>query len=228
MSDVNEACRKDKMKYKAAIFDLDGTLVDSIHGIACAMNSVLTKHGLPVHGIDLYKKFVGNGQNILVKKALPADDFSDERLGRFVAEYVMAYNQFWDHNMLVYEGIILLLDYLQLKNVTLNVNTNKNEKSTHLVLQKCFPTITFSTVIAGDTLTTRKPHPEGAIRIADNAHCTIEECVYIGDSEVDIETARNAGMDSVSVTWGFRTHDELIAVGATCCVDHPEEIIRLF
>lgn len=215
------------MKYKLAIFDLDGTLVDSIHGIAYAMNSVLVKHGFPIHEIDLYKRFVGNGQNVLVQKSLPEKNYFSDLLDTCLSEYILAYKQFWDHHMRVYDGVISLLEYLELKTITLNVNTNKNEKSTHLILQKYFPAITFSTVIAGDTLTTRKPHHEGAIRIADNAGCSAGECVYIGDSEVDIETARNAGMDCISVTWGFRTQEELIAAGATCCVNHPEEIKQL-
>ncbi len=216
------------MKYRLVIFDLDGTLVDSIHGIAYAMNSVLTKHDFTIHEIDLYKKFVGNGQNVLVQKSLPFENYSDDLLNCFLSEYIMAYKEFWDYNMNVYDGIHSLLEHLKCKNVVINVNTNKNEKSTHLILQKYFPAITFCSVIAGDTLTTRKPHPEGAIRIADNAGCAAGECIYIGDSEVDIETAKNAGMDCVSVTWGFRTQNELIAAGATCCVDHPEEIKRFF
>jgi phosphoglycolate phosphatase len=215
------------VKYKLAIFDLDGTLVDSIHGIAYAMNSVLTKHCFPIHHIDLYKRFVGNGQNVLVQKSLPYGDYSNGMLDIFLSEYVLAYKQFWDYNMCVYDGINSLLKYLECKNVVINVNTNKNEKSTHQILQKYFPAVTFSDVIAGDTLTTRKPHPEGAIRIADNAGFTTGECVYIGDSDVDIETARNAGMDCISVAWGFRTKDELIAAGALCCVDHPDEIKKL-
>jgi phosphoglycolate phosphatase len=215
------------MKYKLAIFDLDGTLVDSIHGIAYAMNSVLVKHGFPIHYIDLYKRFVGNGQNVLVQKSLPYGNYSDSMLDIFLSEYVLAYKQFWDYNMSVYDGINSLLEYLECKNVMINVNTNKNEKSTHQILQKYFPAVTFSDVIAGDTLTTRKPHPEGAIRIADNAGFTTGECVYIGDSDVDIETARNAGMDCISVAWGFRTKEELIAAGALCCVDHPDDIKKL-
>lgn len=215
------------MKYKLAIFDLDGTLVDSIHGIAHSMNSVLVKHGFPVHGIDLYKQFVGNGQNVLVQKALPDGNYSDDLLNCYVSQYVLAYKQFWDYNMSVYDGINSLLEFLGRKSVVINVNTNKNEKSTHQILQKCFPTTTFTSVIAGDTLNTRKPHPEGAIRIADNAGFSTEDCVYIGDSEVDIETARNAGMNCISVAWGFRTRDELISASAACCVDHPDEIKQL-
>lgn len=216
------------MKYKAAIFDLDGTLVDSIHGIAYSMNSVLTKHGFPIHDTELYKRFVGNGQKVLVRKALPDNNYSDDLYERFLSEYILEYKQFWGQGMNVYEGISSLLEYLKQKKIVINVNTNKNEKSTHLVLQTYFPSVTFANVIADETLNTRKPHPEGAIRIAENAGCSASECLFIGDSEVDIETARNAHMDCISVTWGFRTQKELIAAGATCCVNHPEEIKRLF
>ncbi|HEX2959076.1 MAG TPA: HAD family hydrolase, partial [Chitinispirillaceae bacterium] len=199
----------------------------SIHGIAYAMNSVLSKHGFATHNLVSYKRFVGNGQNVLVQKSLPNNKFPDDLLDYFLSEYVLAYNQFWDHNMCVYDGINSLLEYLAYKNIVINVNTNKNEKSTHQILKKYFPAITFTSVIAGDTLSTKKPHPDGAIRIADNAGFKAGECVYIGDSEVDIETARNAGMGCISVAWGFRTQKELIDAGAMCCVKHPDEIKQL-
>jgi phosphoglycolate phosphatase len=214
------------MKYKLVIFDLDGTLVDSIHGITHAMNAVLAEHGFPIHHIDLYKRFVGNGQNVLVQKSLPDGNYSDEMLNSYLSDYVRAYKQLWNYKMSVYDGINSLLEYLDCKSVIVNVNTNKNERSTLQILQQYFPDVTFTSVIAGDTLNTRKPHPEGAISIADIAGVSIGECVYIGDSEVDIETARNAGMDCISVGWGFRTKDELIAAGATYYVDHPDEIQR--
>jgi phosphoglycolate phosphatase len=213
------------MKYMNVIFDLDGTLVDSIHGIAHSMNMVLAKYGFPIHTIDHYKTLVGSGRSELVRKALPKEVTEKGTIASYITDMITAYSLFWDYNLNVYHGILTLLNFLTLNKIKINVNTNKDDATTSLILKRYFSNYIFANVIGGDSVKNKKPNPEGAISIAQRSGYPISQCIYIGDSEIDIETARNAQMKCISVEWGFRPKASLVAAGAEMIVAHPTEII---
>ena len=216
------------MKYKVVIFDLDGTLINSIHGIAYSMNTVLIKYGFPTHSVDIYKKFVGNGIKELVRKSLPEKEIKRGNFENYSNEMSLVYGKFWDYQMTAYNGIINLLEFLDENEIIYNVNTSKDEKTTRSILLKYFPGFNFTNVVGYDTLETRKPDPGGAIYIVKKSGYSLDCCVYIGDSDIDIETAKNANINSISVEWGYRTRDELIKSGAERIVSNPGEIIDIF
>jgi phosphoglycolate phosphatase len=213
------------MNYKNVIFDLDGTLVDSIYGIAYSMNIVLAKYGFPIHTIDHYKTLVGSGRSELVRKALPKEVTEKGTISTYILDMITTYALFWDYHLNVYDGILTLLNFLSKNEIKINVNTNKDEATTHLILKRYFSSFDFTTIICGDSLKSKKPDPEGAICIAQRSGYPISQSIYIGDSEIDIETARNAQMKCISIEWGFRPKTSLIAAGAETIVAHPAEII---
>lgn len=215
------------MNYKAVIFDLDGTLVDSIYGLMNSMNNVLDKHGLEKLGVDKYRIYVGHGLRDLVRKSARIDNPDDPRAELFYHEMVEDYSKNWDYQMQVYEGIIPLLSALNQRNIKLGVNTNKKEDIAQCILDKYFYGY-FSYMIGGRASLPHKPDPMAALLIAEKLGVKPEQCIYIGDSDVDILTAKNASMYAVGASWGFRGREELIGAGADRVISHPMELLQLF
>jgi phosphoglycolate phosphatase len=214
------------MKFQAVIFDLDGTLVNSIYGLMYSMNNILRRHGLEEQGVDKYRIYVGHGLRDLVRKSAKLDNPDDPRVELFYGEMVEDYLKNWDYQLYAYEGIIPLLDALVKKNIKLGVNTNKKEEIARLILDKYFPGY-FAYMIGGRSSLPHKPDPTAALIIAGELGVEPSQCIYMGDSDVDIHTARNAKMYAVGAAWGFRGRDELVAAGAEAVINEPMELLKI-
>ena len=214
------------MSTKVLIFDLDGTLVDTIEGLAVAMNNVLESCGLPQHEIERYKEFVGNGVRNLVSNALPAEQRSPERIDSCYEKMLDQYRKYYSQGLKLYPGIEELLDTLKEKNYILAMNSNKNQEMTEKIAESILSKWDFFKVIGAESDFARKPDPAAALYIAAEAGAQAAECIYIGDSEVDHLTAQNAGMKNILVSWGFRPKDDLISLQPEVLVDHPMEILK--
>jgi phosphoglycolate phosphatase len=209
------------------IFDLDGTLVDSLQGIAASLNLALTASGLPTHPSEAVRGFIGNGARILIQRAAPAD--ADVALLDTLEQAFKAdYDRTWSTGTSVYEGVTGLLEALQKRGYPLAVLSNKPHPFTVAMVSQMFPGIRFSSVLGQRAGIPHKPDPAGAIEIAGALRRLPENCAVIGDSTMDIETAHNAGMRAVAVTWGFHDRGRLIAAGADAMVDTPAELSAMF
>jgi phosphoglycolate phosphatase len=210
---------------RAYLFDMDGTIVDSLGDIGGSMNHVLAELGLPTHAIDDYKEMVGEGARALIERALPPgrEDLHDEALRRYKARYAT-------HLVVTsrpYEGIVALLEALAARGHALGVVTNKPHGAAQGVVDALFRRGTFGVVIGEREGLPRKPDPAPALAAAEALGGAAGDCVFVGDTSVDMATARAAGMTSVGVLWGFRGRGELEAAGARHIVSHPAEILAL-
>lgn len=216
-------------KYKLIIFDLDGTLLDSLEGIGAAMNAVLEKHGFPIHTKEEYRYFVGNGLKKLTERALPAEVFAKDGLQPYYGELVQAYETYYQQGLGLYEGMDKLLDRLTEAGYLLAVNSNKIDYMVKKIAADYLARWSLVKACGATEGIPIKPSPAGAESIMAQAGVTPAETLYVGDSEVDMATAKNAGVDSVFVRWGFRRSADLEKAGAkfTYFVDRPEELAEL-
>jgi len=214
------------LRIKAVIFDLDGTLVDSIQGIAYSLNRMLAENGFPVHSVEECKNMVGNGFIELVRRALPENHRSDEEISRCLSRLREIYGRHFDYGMYVYDGMTDLLEYLQSHNVRFAVDTNKDEGVAREIMQRFFPGFSFFRVAGTTPDMPKKPNPARALSILSDMGVSPVECIYLGDSEVDIITAKNAGVMPVSAAWGFRGAERLAAAGAENIIQKPMELVR--
>jgi phosphoglycolate phosphatase len=188
----------------ALIFDLDGTLVESLPGIAASLNRALALHGLPGHSHAAVRGFIGDGAKTLVTRALTGLsrlDLVDSVLASFAADYAIS----WPSGTAVYPGILELLEKLGSRGIRLAVLSNKPHPFTVEIVEKLFPENTFSAILGNREGLAHKPDPTGALEIACALGLAAENCILIGDSTMDLDTANNAGMESIAVTWGY--HD---------------------
>lgn len=214
------------MTIKLIIFDLDGTLVDSIEGLATAMNKVLESRGYPQHRVEDYKRFVGNGIKKIVMRGLPLESRDQETVNLCYDKMLTAYAEHYAVGMSIYKDIDIVLNELTSKGITLAINTNKNQEMADKVVDGFLKQWNFVKVIGATENYEIKPSPIGAIHIAETVGVQPSECIYIGDSEVDLITARNAGMQSILVTWGFRTEEQLKTHKPEVLVQSPMDILR--
>jgi len=212
--------------YKAVIFDLDGTLLNTIDDLADSMNSVLERFNYPLHDVEAYKYFVGNGMRKLVERALPEPERTDENIKRGHAALLKEYDKRWDHKTRPYDGIPELLDVLVQKGIKIAVLSNKAHEFTKLVVDKFLGKWKFDAVL-GERNGVVKPDPSGALEIAKQLGVKPSECLYLGDTAVDMKTANSAGMYAIGVLWGFRKADELKEGGARILISRPAEVLDL-
>lgn len=212
---------------KLVIFDLDGTLLNSIDDLAVATNYALSKFGHPVHDVAAYRYFVGNGITKLVERALPENVRTEEHIAAVRAEFVAYYSAHKTNLTRPYDGICELLDALKQRGFILAVASNKFDDATKLLVSHYFGAEMFDVVLGQREGIPVKPDP--AI-VRDILLCTgvsPDAVLYIGDSGVDMQTARNAGVCGVGVTWGFRSRQELEENGARFIIDRPQQISEL-
>lgn len=213
------------MSYKGVIFDLDGTLVDTLADLAGAMNYGLKQLNEPVHSIEACKRMIGNGTSKFAERALRSDKqhLHDELLKLIRARYID--NCFV--NTTLYDGIPKAVEDLQKAGVRLGVVTNKNENAAILIVEHYFGVGTFDAItgVKGDKWV--KPDPAGTAKTINLMGLDKSDILFIGDSDVDIATGINAGVKPVGVTWGFRSKEELIAAGADTIIDKADEIIGI-
>jgi phosphoglycolate phosphatase len=209
---------------KGVIFDLDGTLLDSLGGIADSMNSLLNRKDYPTHHLDAYRYFVGDGIDELVRRALPDTELPGIDLNQLVLQYRQIYDYTWREKTRLYDGIKEMLDLLITKDIKLAVLSNKSDDFTKLMVKQLLWKWPFERVQGLRLDTPPKPDPEMALSIAKKMGLATEEMVFMGDSGVDMLTAKRAKMNAVGVLWGFRDAEELLSNGASVLLKHPCEL----
>jgi len=215
------------MRYDAVLFDLDGTLLDTLEDLADSMYAVLEQAGCPTHPLDSYKYFVGRGLQALVHDALPPEKRDPPSVERSVRAMEVEYASRWDNKTHPYDGIPELLDALAERGLPLAVLSNKPDKPTQLAVGKFLSSWRFAHVTGARPSVPRKPDPTAALTIAEEMNIPPERFLYLGDTAVDMETARSAGMHPIGALWGFRTADELTGAGAVKLIGHPGELLDL-
>ncbi len=212
---------------KLVIFDLDGTLLNTIADLATATNRALELCGYPIHAMDAYRFFVGNGIRKLFERALPEGHRTEAEILKIHSLFVPYYDAHNADKSLPYPGIPELLIELQNRNIRLAVASNKYQAATGKLIAHYFPEIRFAEVMGQREGIPTKPDPSIVYNILKIADAKQEETLYVGDSNVDMQTARNAAVTAVGVTWGFRPREELEACHPAHIVEKPEEILLL-
>lgn len=210
------------MKYRAVLFDMDGTLLNTLGDIGGTLNDVLAANGYPAHTMAEYRRMVGNGALVLTRQALPAGTAEDE-VQRVYREYRDYYR---DHPCSVtvpYEGIPELLETLEKNGVKVAVVSNKPDPTAKAVARQFFPGVL---TVGDDGIHPRKPAPDNVFRTLEQLGVSRSEALYVGDSEVDAATAKNAGMDAAIVGWGYRDRDFLLSHGAEEVVETVSQLLE--
>lgn len=215
------------MRKQLVIFDLDGTLLDTVADLANATNQALVRCGFPAHPIDAYYQFVGNGINKLFARALPAEVSNEENVLSVRELFVPYYNQHNADSSRPYSGIAELLNRLQENGAQLAVASNKYHEATLKLVRHFFPDIHFGAIYGQREGVPIKPAPDIVFDILRETGVMKENVLYVGDSGVDMQTARNANVECVGVTWGFRSEEELREYGATYIVHRAEDILHI-
>ncbi len=212
---------------QAIIFDLDGTLVDSLADIADATNRALSLFGYPVHGYEAYKYFVGNGIKNLVYESLPENKKDETSVMECLEVMMKEYRKSHAEKTKLYDGIPELLDLLTEKKLRMAILSNKADELTQLICSKLLDKWHFEIIMGANDRFPRKPNPESALYIANEMNILPQNILYLGDTNVDMQTANAAGMFAVGVTWGFRKREELLENGAKEIIDNPLELLKL-
>ena len=213
------------MKKQLVIFDLDGTLLDTVADLANATNQALEQCGYPTHPVEAYYKFVGNGINKLFARALPSEASNEENVLRVRSLFVPYYNEHNADCSRPYPGIVELLHTLQEDGVKIAVASNKYHEATLKLVHHFFPDIRFTAIYGQREDVPIKPAPDIVYDILRDTGISTEQALYVGDSGVDMQTACNAGVESVGVTWGFRSEAELREHGAAHLVHEADAIL---
>lgn len=209
---------------KAAIFDLDGTLLNTLTDLAVACNHALETYGYPTHQVEAYKMFVGNGVYNLVKRILPEDAQDEETRAKVKAAFDAYYEAHTVDFTKPYDGISEMLDALKKKGVKMIVISNKAHNFVVQLIQDIFPGI-FDVILGQRDYVPKKPDPAAVFEALGQVAVAPENTIYVGDSGVDMQTGKNAGLLTIGVAWGFRGEAELLENGADAIVHLPEEII---
>jgi len=211
---------------KALIFDLDGTLLNSLEEIALTMNKILKEYSYKEYEIKEYKDFVGDGPLTLVRNILPKDT-KEEKIKLMVQGFKDAFDTELKHASKPYEGVENLLKKLQNLPLKLAILSNKPHELTCAYTKELFAAYNFLEVHGQKQNIPKKPHPKGAICIAKRLNIACEDIYFIGDTPTDIKTAQAAKMKSIAVTWGFRKEEELKEAGADYLVQNCDELYEL-
>jgi phosphoglycolate phosphatase len=214
------------MKFKGVIFDLDGTLVNSLEDIADAMNSVLQNFNYPTHSYEDYQYFIGSGLRNLVSKSLPATHNDEKDIESCYHLMIEEYRDNCTCKTASYEGITELLDHLISQNIKLSVFSNKADALTKEITTALFPNY-FNPIVGLTTESLKKPNPSEALAISKSLELKPEEIIFIGDSGIDMQTATNTNMFAVGVLWGYRPKEELIENGAKQVLNHPLDLLEI-
>ncbi|MGF1678061.1 MAG: HAD family hydrolase [Candidatus Methylacidiphilales bacterium] len=211
---------------KAVLFDLDGTLLNTLDDIVEAANRVLIRHGYPSHDHEQYKRMVGDGPAVLFQRAIRTTDASDPVLATLVEAYQKECALQADRHARLFPGMEVLLNGLSARRLRLAVLTNKLQPHADNVMAHFFNRWRWECVLGSGGHVARKPDPEGALRIAELLCITPGECLFLGDTDVDMMTAKRAGMLPVGVLWGFRSEEELRHHGAELILERPEDLLE--
>jgi phosphoglycolate phosphatase len=212
---------------QAILFDLDGTLIDSLADLAGAINRMLVEHGYPARDLEVFPEYIGDGVRQLVWRALPEHARTEEVIDACLRDYQRHYESGWHDQTVVYEGMMETLTELKARGLKLGCISNKPHRFTTLCCDYFFPAGTFEIVLGQRDEVPRKPHPAGALEAAAALGVDVTRCAYVGDSGIDMSFAKNAGMFGIGVSWGFRSVQELNAHGAQVIVHQPRELAAL-
>ena len=213
------------MKYQAVLFDMDGTVLDTLDDLCDSINHSLSEFSLPPVSREHVRQCLGNGAAFLVSHSIPADCSPD-----LEADVLAFYKPWYDAHCLIktapYEGILPMMQSLKEHGLRLAIISNKPDRAVQELSDAFFPGLLELSVGESPSVR-RKPAPDTILTAASQIGLSVDQCVYVGDSEVDLQTARNAGMDCISVTWGFRGEAQLIEAGASILVRTPQELESL-
>jgi phosphoglycolate phosphatase len=212
---------------KAFIFDLDGTLIDSLADIAESINRMLDARGYPRCQQEVFKQMVGDGMEKLVERALPEVVRNEALIKVCVEEYRAHYDTLWNAQTRPYPGIVEMLRTLQARGMKLGVISNKAHRFTVPMTEHFFGADVFDHILGQRTEVPRKPAPDGAHEMATFLGLRTDEMAYVGDSGIDMQFAKSSGMRAVGVRWGFRSEAELIECGADVLLSSPAELFNL-
>ena len=213
------------MQFKAVIFDLDGTLLNTLEDLADSMNCVLERNRLPRHDLAAYKYFVGDGIDMLVQRALPFEVASENEFQRFVREMKAEYAGRWLNKTKPYPGILEMLAAFAAAGFETAVLSNKPDDATSAIVKSLMPAHTFRLVLGATAERPKKPDPSAALEIASRFNISPRDFLFIGDTSIDMLTALAAGMFPVGVLWGFRPAEELLAAGAKLLLKEAADLI---
>ena len=213
---------------KLFIFDLDGTLLDTVLDLANSCNHVLAAAGYPTHLEDAYYRFVGNGIAKLISRALPPESATEENVEKLLPAFRAYYNKHMADYTKPYHGITELLESLQIKGVEIAVASNKYQEATEKLVKKYFPNIRFNSILGQRENIPVKPDPAIVNDIKKAAEIeSTKDIIYIGDSLVDLQTAKNSNVEFAAVTWGFCSRTELIKNSPQYIADNIEELRQI-
>mgnify|MGYP001444737404 CR=1 FL=1 len=215
------------MPHKAVLFDLDGTLLDTLSDIGAAVNRVLAGKGFPAHELDVYRYFVGDGSAMLINRALPKEKRTDDVIRTCLAAYLEDYGRNWNVMTKPYEGIPEMLDALNDRGLKMAILSNKNHELAKRCTKELLSNWNFEVVIGQRNGVPPKPDPAGALEVAKRLNLPPVDFLYMGDSGVDMKTAVASGMFPVGVLWGFRSMGELRDNGSLALINRPSEILSL-
>jgi len=224
---LSSESEKYRSQFKAVLFDLDGTLLNTLDDLADSMNVSLKRFGFPPHPVNTYKYLIGDGLRNLVLRALPEQHRDEITIDKIITAEREEYGRNWASKTQPYEGIPELLDALVVRKIAMCILSNKPDDFTHDIVQKFLPNWQFAMVQGQSNDIPVKPDPTGASQIALRLRLTPADFLYVGDSNTDMQTANAAGMLPVGVLWGFRPKDELIKAGAKVLIERPEDLLNL-
>ena len=216
-----------EIRYKGVIFDLDGTLLDTIDDITDGLNQAAVSCGIRPYTIEEAKYLVGSGVDVLINNCLNARNASKDLFDKLKENYMKFYGACKANKTKPYEGIIKVLDYFKSKKIKIAVFSNKPDCDTQEVIKRYFGEGYFDMVVGKKDGVEIKPSKEGAIPILNYYNLDLKEILYVGDTKVDMKTAINIGVDSVGVLWGFRKKDELVENKAKFIISNPLDLIKI-
>ncbi len=214
------------MDIRGVIFDLDGTLLDTLEDLVDAANATLAHFGFPGHSPAAYRYFVGDGLMTLIERIVPEKNRSQQEIAACMDIFMQLYSQSWDLKSRPYAGIMEMLQQLRQSGLQLGVLSNKPHAFTRLCVQQFFTADSFAFVFGQREGVPRKPDPAGAKEIADLMQLQPQQILYVGDTATDMQTGNRAGMWTMGVLWGFRERQELEESQAGIIVTHPLEIVN--
>jgi len=214
--------------YKAIIFDLDGTLLDTLQDLAFSVNAILRKKGFKTHPVDNYRYFVGEGIEMLVQRAFPANIIDNSDIPAYVKEVKEEYSRRWSEHTRPYPGVPEMLDFLQERRIPKAIFSNKPHEFTTITVETLLPAWDFTAVCGIQEGVRRKPDPKGALLIAEKMQLEPEQIVYLGDTNTDMQTAVAGKFFPVGALWGFRSAKELLDGGARILAESPADVTGLF
>lgn len=211
---------------KLAIFDLDGTLINSIEDLADATNYALNECGFEIHEVEKYYYFVGNGLNNLIMRAIPETHRNEETIIKITALFADYYSKNYCNKTYIYDGITNMVSELKARGIKLAVASNKPDEPTKIIVKKLFGEDTFDYIQGNKKGVPHKPHPQIIYDVLRNFEIEEQQAIMIGDTDIDINTGKNAGLKTIGCLWGFREINELQKAGADLIASHPNDILE--